>query len=56
MTGDQVVDEKVDLPAPSSLNLGSGARLVYDNSFFGATSPILGQRYRSGGLTHRRSV
>jgi Tol biopolymer transport system component len=47
VTGNQVVDEKVDLPAPSSLNLGVGsAALVYDNSFFGATSPILGQRYR----------
>ena len=47
VTGNQVVDEKVDLPAPSSLNLGIGsAALVYDNSFFGATSPILGQRYR----------
>ncbi len=47
VTGNQVVDDKVDLPAPSSLDLGVGsAALVYDNSFFGATSPILGQRYR----------
>ena len=46
-TGDQVLDEKEDLPAPASLDLGFGsAALVYDNSFFGATSPILGQRYR----------
>ena len=46
-TGEQVLDEKVDLPAPSSLDLGvASAALVYDNSFFGATSPILGQRYR----------
>ncbi|MEA2725313.1 MAG: hypothetical protein QOH59_3084 [Gemmatimonadales bacterium] len=46
-TGQQVLDEKVNLPAPSSLDLGVGsAALVYDNSFFGATSPILGQRYR----------
>jgi len=35
------------LPAPNALNLGiSSAALVYDNSFFGATSPILGSRYR----------
>ena len=46
-TGEQVLEEKVDLPAPGSLDLGVGsAALVYDNSFFGATSPILGQRYR----------
>ncbi|MEO8089238.1 MAG: BamA/TamA family outer membrane protein [Gemmatimonadales bacterium] len=46
-TGQQVVDEKVNLPAPRALGLGIGsAALVYDNSFFGATSPILGQRYR----------
>ncbi len=46
-TGEQVLEEKVDLPAPGSLDLGIGsAALVFDNSFFGATSPILGQRYR----------
>jgi Tol biopolymer transport system component len=47
VTGEQVFEDDVDLPAPSALNLGIGsAALVYDNSFFGATSPILGQRYR----------
>jgi hypothetical protein len=47
LTGEVLIDDEVDLPAPSSLNLGLGsAALVYDNSFFGATSPILGQRYR----------
>jgi Tol biopolymer transport system component len=47
LTGQLLLDEEEDLPAPSSLNLGLGsAALVYDNSFFGATSPILGQRYR----------
>jgi len=47
LTGDVILDEKVDLPAGRSLNLGvASAALVYDNSFFGATSPILGQRYR----------
>jgi len=31
----------------NALNLGQGSMaLVYDNSFFGYTSPILGQRYR----------
>jgi Tol biopolymer transport system component len=35
------------LCAPSSLTMATaGAALVYDNSFFGATGPILGQRYR----------
>jgi hypothetical protein len=35
------------LPSPNALNLGIvSAALVYDNSFFGATSPILGTRYR----------
>ncbi len=36
-----------NLPAPDSLHFGSAsAALVYDSSFFGAASPILGQRYR----------
>ncbi|MDQ2669797.1 MAG: BamA/TamA family outer membrane protein, partial [Gemmatimonadota bacterium] len=47
-TGSVLLDEfEEDLDSPSALNLGEGAAaLVYDNSFFGATSPILGQRYR----------
>ena len=46
-TGEEVLKEDQDLPTPSALNLGvASAALVYDNSFFGATSPILGQRYR----------
>jgi outer membrane protein assembly factor BamA len=41
------MDTKEDLPTGRALNLGIGsAALVYDNSFFGATGPILGQRYR----------
>jgi len=33
--------------APGGVTMGTAsAALVYDNSFFGATSPILGQRYR----------
>lgn len=36
-----------ELCAPSTMNMVSGsAALVYDNSIFGGTSPILGQRYR----------
>jgi hypothetical protein len=36
-----------DLERPDPLNLGeTSAALVYDTSVFGATSPILGQRYR----------
>jgi hypothetical protein len=47
-TGTQLlVDRKESLPTPSALNLGVGSvALVYDNSYFGATSPILGTRYR----------
>lgn len=40
-------DSTISLPAPKPINVGAAsAALVYDNSFFGATSPILGQRYR----------
>jgi hypothetical protein len=46
-TGQFLFDSVVTLPSPPALNLGVGdAALVYDNSYFGATSPILGQRYR----------
>lgn len=46
-TGSRIVNEKNNLPSPSAINLfEASAALVYDNSFFGATSPILGQRYR----------
>lgn len=46
-TGEQVIDTDEDLPAGDAINLGlASAALVYDNSFFGATGPILGQRYR----------
>jgi WD40 repeat protein len=47
ISGDVLADEQVDLPAGEALTLGSAsAALVFDNSFFGATAPILGQRYR----------
>ena len=46
-TGDLLVDNTQELPAGKALSLGIGsAALVYDNSFFGATSPIFGQSYR----------
>ncbi len=47
ITGSQTIDEEEELEAGESIGLGFGsAALVYDNSFFGATGPILGQRYR----------
>lgn len=47
ITGTKIIDRKQDLPAPDSLHFGTAsAALVYDTSYFGATSPILGQRYR----------
>jgi Tol biopolymer transport system component len=46
-TGDIVFDETEQLDAPGSLRLAQvGAALVGDTSVFGATSPILGQRFR----------
>jgi outer membrane protein assembly factor BamA len=46
--GGSLLDEQTEeLPRPDALNLGeTTAALVYDSSLFGATSPILGQRYR----------
>jgi hypothetical protein len=57
--GNQIIDtEKIDLPKcsvdptepfcePNAMNIGAGtAALVYDNTFFGYTGPVLGQRYR----------
>ena len=53
-------DEQVEeLPRPEALNLGeTTAALVYDSSVFGATSPLVGRRYRfeysqmAGSLTY----
>lgn len=46
-TGQTLRDDKESLPTLDALNLGTGSvALVYDNSIFGATSPIRGQRYR----------
>jgi dipeptidyl aminopeptidase/acylaminoacyl peptidase len=45
--GRLVKETKQDLPSPSALNLGTaGAALVYDNTIFGYTAPLAGQRYR----------
>lgn len=47
VTGQLLAEQTEQLPSPDALNLGqASAALVYDNSFFGATSPVLGQRYR----------
>jgi hypothetical protein len=47
LTGNLLSDNVTNLAAPPSLTMATAsAALVYDNSFFGATSPILGQRYR----------
>jgi Tol biopolymer transport system component len=46
-TGAFLGEETVDLPSNESLTLGDlSAALVRDTSVFGATSPILGQRFR----------
>ncbi|UCC47593.1 MAG: PD40 domain-containing protein [Gemmatimonadota bacterium] len=45
--GRQVDEREGDLKTPPALNLGTvSAALVYDNTFFGWTGPVLGQRYR----------
>lgn len=56
----QLLDEQTEeLPRPDALNLAeAAAALVYDSSIFGATSPLVGQRYRlefsqfAGSLTY----
>jgi hypothetical protein len=46
-SGQQLSEDVQDLGAPDSLNLGqAAAALVYDQTAFGATGPVLGQRYR----------
>jgi hypothetical protein len=46
-TGEVLMNQTQDITPFSPLNMGSvGAALVYDNSYFGAASPILGERYR----------
>jgi len=42
-----LINEKEKLPSPPGLHFGyASAAFVYDSSFFGATSPLLGQSYR----------
>jgi Tol biopolymer transport system component len=46
-TGQLVIDEETELPAPDNINMfEAGAALVYDTAVLGPTSPILGTRYR----------
>ncbi len=46
-TGSLISDQRQELPAPSTLNLGeTSAAFVYDTALFGPTSPILGRRAR----------
>ena len=46
-TGALLVDSTERLPSPDALTFATGTvALVYDNSYFGATGPLLGQRYR----------
>jgi hypothetical protein len=46
-TGRVIQNDTKDYPTSSALNLGNAsAAFVFDNSFYGATSPLLGQRYR----------
>ncbi|HSL21631.1 MAG TPA: BamA/TamA family outer membrane protein [Vicinamibacterales bacterium] len=46
-TGELLGQQSLKLPAPGALNLAqASAALVFDNAFYGATSPVLGQRYR----------
>ncbi len=46
-SGAVIQDNTQDLGHPAALNLGRlSAALVYDNSIFGATDPILGSRFR----------
>jgi len=47
INGNLLAEETVELPAPQSINMVLGnTAIVYDNSLFGGTGPILGQRYR----------
>jgi hypothetical protein len=47
ITGGLIEETIEELPRPDALTLGEASTaLVYDTSLFGATAPILGQRYR----------
>ncbi len=47
LNGSVAFDSTIHFPVPGALTLeATSAALVHDNSFFGATSPILGDRWR----------
>jgi hypothetical protein len=47
VTGQLLDQQREDLPRPDAINMAeSTAALVYDSSIFGATSPLVGRRYR----------
>ncbi|HEX6162850.1 MAG TPA: BamA/TamA family outer membrane protein [Vicinamibacterales bacterium] len=47
ITGQLIGEQREDLPRPDAINMGEAtAALVYDSSVFGATSPLVGRRYR----------
>lgn len=59
-TGQLLDQQREELPRPDAINMGeASAALVYDSSIFGATSPLVGRRYRfeysqlAGTLTYR---
>ena len=47
ISGELIDRQTEDLPHPEAINLGeASAALVYDSSIYGATSPLVGRRYR----------
>ncbi len=47
LTGEELFERTEHYPAPKPLTMASASvALVYDQTFFGATSPLLGRRYR----------
>ena len=47
ISGELIDQQTEDLPHPEAINLGeASAALVYDSSVYGATSPLVGRRYR----------
>ena len=59
VTGERFDRQTKDLPHPDAITMGeTTAALVYDTSVFGATSPLVGRRYRleytqlAGSLTY----
>ncbi len=45
--GSVLINKTDNLPVPSALNLGIiSTAIVFDNSYYGATGPLLGSRYR----------